>query len=139
MILFTKSGYLMFTKSLQDDKAWEVMRVLVDSYFQHEEIKQVLKETGGVYVAPEAADDDHALLFAKALKAADLMLAKRDASQPAPRTRHRCLVAPKRQATDALQPLPTASLRALPDKDSGSVALYAIHRTSTGGPVQNFV
>lgn len=125
MVLFTKAGYLKLTKSMTDAKAWAVHQTLIDCYFQHEEIKQVLKETGGVYVASEAADDDHALLFAKALKAADLMLAKRDASQPAPRTRHRCLVAPKRQATDAPQPPPTASLSTLPDKGSGSVAIYS--------------
>lgn len=79
IVLFTKSGYLMLVKSLTDDRAWQVQRTLVDCYFQLEEIKTVLKETGGVYVAPEAVDDDNTLLFAKALKAADIMLAKRDA------------------------------------------------------------
>ena len=79
IVLFTKSGYLKLTKSLTDAKAWAVHQTLSDSYFQLEEIKTVLKETGGVYVAPEAVDDDNTLLFAKALKAADIMLAKRDA------------------------------------------------------------
>lgn len=32
-IVFTKSGYLMIVKSLNDDKAWEVQRQLVNVYF----------------------------------------------------------------------------------------------------------
>jgi len=54
LLLFTKSGYLKLTKSMTDAKAWAVHQTLINSYFQLEEIKTVLKETGGVYVAPEA-------------------------------------------------------------------------------------
>jgi len=79
ILLFTKRGYLMLVKSLNDKVSWQAQRTLVDSYFELQEVKTVLKETGGVYVAPEAVDDDNTLLFAKALKAADIMLAKRDA------------------------------------------------------------
>lgn len=74
IVLFTKAGNLKLTKSLTDAKAWAVHQTLSDCYLQLEEIKTVLKETGSVYVAPEAVDDDNTLLLAKALKAADIML-----------------------------------------------------------------
>lgn len=61
VMLFTKSGYLMLVKTMTDPKAWQVQRTLVDCYFQLEEIKTVLEETGGVDVAPEAVDDDNTL------------------------------------------------------------------------------
>lgn len=40
--LLTESGYLMLVKSLNDDLAWEVQRMLVNNYFQHKELKKIL-------------------------------------------------------------------------------------------------
>lgn len=37
-IVFTKSGYLMIVKSLNDDRAWEVQRQLVNAYFTLEKV-----------------------------------------------------------------------------------------------------
>lgn len=39
LILITESGYLMLTKSLNDDRAWQVQRQLVNGYFRAKEIK----------------------------------------------------------------------------------------------------
>jgi len=40
LILLTESGYLMIAKSLTDDKAWEVQRQLIKSYFKLKEVTQ---------------------------------------------------------------------------------------------------
>lgn len=46
--LFTKSGYLMVTKSFTDDIAWKIQRQLVNSYFKFKEVAESLQpmETG---------------------------------------------------------------------------------------------
>lgn len=41
-LYFTESGYLMLVKSLTDDLAWEVQRMLVNSYFRVSLLEQVL-------------------------------------------------------------------------------------------------
>lgn len=79
IVLFTKSGYLKLTKSMTDAKAWAVHQTLINTYFQHEEVQAVLKETGGVYVSEEAMFDDDDLLIAKALKAASLKIERYEA------------------------------------------------------------
>jgi hypothetical protein len=42
--LLTESGYLMIVKSFTDDKAWEVQRKLVNSYFKLKEVQHDLSE-----------------------------------------------------------------------------------------------
>lgn len=37
LVLVAESGYLMLSKSLNDDKAWDVQRSLVDNYFRFKE------------------------------------------------------------------------------------------------------
>lgn len=44
MIFLTKSGYLMIVKSMNDDKAWEVQRQLVNAYFMLEKIVEDKKK-----------------------------------------------------------------------------------------------
>ena len=44
MIFLTKSGYLMIVKSMNDDRAWEVQRQLVNAYFLLENIVEQKKE-----------------------------------------------------------------------------------------------
>ena len=44
MIFLTKSGYLMIVKSMNDNKAWEVQRQLVNAYFMLESIAEEKKE-----------------------------------------------------------------------------------------------
>lgn len=41
-LYFTESGYLMLVKSLTDDLAWEVQRMLVNSYFRVSLLERVL-------------------------------------------------------------------------------------------------
>jgi hypothetical protein len=41
--IFTRSGYLMLTKSLDDDIAWKVQEELVDNYFEMQEVRQIIK------------------------------------------------------------------------------------------------
>jgi len=39
--LFTESGYLMLVKTFNDEKSWEVQRILVNSYFKLKEIENL--------------------------------------------------------------------------------------------------
>lgn len=41
--IFTESGYLMITKSLNDDLSWQVQRQLVNSYFKFKAVKEIIK------------------------------------------------------------------------------------------------
>lgn len=43
-IFLTESGYLMLVKSLNDDKAWEVQRTLVNTYFRAKEIFAITEQ-----------------------------------------------------------------------------------------------
>lgn len=43
-ILLTESGYLMTVKSLHDDLAWKVQRMLVNSYFKMKKLEEVAME-----------------------------------------------------------------------------------------------
>lgn len=44
VILLTESGYLMTVKSLHDDLAWKVQRMLVNSYFRMKKLEEVAIE-----------------------------------------------------------------------------------------------
>lgn len=44
VILLTESGYLMTVKSLHDDLAWKVQRMLVNSYFKMKKLEEVAIE-----------------------------------------------------------------------------------------------
>ncbi|WP_422447865.1 ORF6N domain-containing protein [Thermoanaerobacterium sp. DL9XJH110] len=41
LILITESGYLMLTKSLNDDLAWQIQRQLVNTYFRAKEVTKI--------------------------------------------------------------------------------------------------
>lgn len=43
-IFLTESGYLMLVKSLNDDKAWEVQRTLVNTYFKAKEVFTITEQ-----------------------------------------------------------------------------------------------
>lgn len=54
--LFTESGYLMITKSLTDDRSWEVQRTLVNCYFKVKEEMQEQQEEEEVKESPKLQD-----------------------------------------------------------------------------------
>lgn len=49
LILITESGYLMLTKSLNDDLAWQIQRQLVKTYFRAKEITKITTPTVYMY------------------------------------------------------------------------------------------
>lgn len=51
--IFTESGYLMITKSLNDDLSWQVQRQLVNSYFKLKIVKEEIQKTGA-YITDKA-------------------------------------------------------------------------------------
>lgn len=53
--VFTKSGYLMIVKSLNDDKAWEIQRQLVNAYFVLE--KMIADKVNEVVDVPAAVEE----------------------------------------------------------------------------------
>ena len=53
--VFTKSGYLILVKSLNDDKAWEIQRQLVNAYFTLE--KMVADKANEVVDVPAVAEE----------------------------------------------------------------------------------
>lgn len=53
--VFTKSGYLMLVKSLNDDKAWEIQRQLVNAYFVLE--KMVADKANEVVETPAVVEE----------------------------------------------------------------------------------
>ena len=53
--VFTKSGYLMLIKTLNDDKAWEIQRQLVNAYFVLE--KMIAYKANEVVDVPASVED----------------------------------------------------------------------------------
>jgi hypothetical protein len=49
--IFTEAGYLMITKPLADDLSWFIQKQLVKTYFQMQEVKEVIKNQ----LSPESA------------------------------------------------------------------------------------
>lgn len=55
IILFTESGYLMLTKSFNDDFSWQIQRELIKNYFKLKKIRNAL-ENGEIEIVPKTPE-----------------------------------------------------------------------------------
>ena len=53
IMLFTESGYLLLTKSFNDDFSWEIQRELIKNYFKLKKLKNAL-ENGEIEIVPKS-------------------------------------------------------------------------------------
>ena len=60
MVLFTKAGYLMLTKTFRDDTAWDIQRQLVDYFTLEASTKRPVALSGiALQDTPSLPDGDH--------------------------------------------------------------------------------
>lgn len=60
--LVSESGYMMLVKSFTDDLAWEVQRMLVNTYFKAKEMTPELKMAYGLLAAQSIIDEKNQLI-----------------------------------------------------------------------------
>lgn len=60
--LISESGYMMLVKSFTDDLAWEVQRMLVNTYFKAKEMTPELKMAYGLLAAQSIIDEKNQLI-----------------------------------------------------------------------------
>lgn len=61
-IVVSESGYFMITKPMKDDLAWEVQRMLVNTYFKAKEMTPELKMAYGLLAAQSIIDEKNQLI-----------------------------------------------------------------------------
>ena len=61
-IVVSESGYFMITKPMKDDLAWEVQRMLVNTYFKAKEMTPELKMAYGLLAAQSIIDEKNKLI-----------------------------------------------------------------------------
>lgn len=62
MVAIAESGYMMLVKSFTDDLAWEVQRMLVNTYFKAKEMTPELKMAYGLLAAQSIIDEKNQLI-----------------------------------------------------------------------------